>query len=214
MPSQLALTYLIAMAVLAPIQDGQLSFGYVTALLLLDATVMIGLIFWLLARRGEHPRAVFLGSRPIGREALLGLPLTLIVFSLVVIVLSLLRRFAPWLHDVSENPLEHLISSRGQAAIFAVVATIGGGLREEVQRAFILHRFQQYLGGAGVGLVLYSIVFGIGHKLQGWDAVITTAFLGLCWGVLYLLRRSIVASVVSHSGFNAAQIVQFVMLGR
>jgi hypothetical protein len=28
------------------------------------------------------------------------------------------------------------------------------------------------------------------------------------------LRRSIVAAVVSHSGFNAAQIFQYVMLGR
>lgn len=213
-PSQLALTYLIAMAGLAPMQDGQLSFGYVTLLLLLDATVIIGLIFWLLIRRGEHPREVFVGSRPIGREALLGMPLTLMVFSLVVVLLSLLRLLAPWLHDVAQNPLEQLISSGRQAALFTVVATIGGGLREEIQRAFILHRFQQYLGGAGVGLLLYSVVFGLGHRLQGWDAVITTAFLGLCWGGLYLLRRSIVAAVVSHSGFNAAQIFQYVMLGR
>lgn len=213
-PSQLALTYLIAVAGLAPIQDGRLSFGYVTALLLLDAIVIIGLIFWLLIRRGEHPREVFVGPRPIGREALLGVPLTLMVFSLVVILLGLLRRFAPWLHDVAQNPLEQLLSSGRQAALFAVVATIGGGLREEIQRAFILHRFEQHLGGAGVGLVLYSVVFGLGHRVQGWDAVITTTFLGLCWGTLYLLRRSIVAAVISHSGFNAAQIFQYVMLGR
>lgn len=213
-PSQLALTYVIAMAGLAPIQDGQLSFGYVTVLLLLDAALIIGLIVWLLMRGGEHPRDVFLGSRPIGGEALLGIPLTLAVFSLVVILLSLLQRFAPWLHDVAQNPLEQLISSGRQAALFTVVATIGGGLREEIQRAFILHRFERHLGGAGVGLALYSIVFGLGHRLQGWDAVITTAFLGLCWGALYLLRRSIVAAVVSHSGFNAAQIFQYVMMGR
>jgi len=213
-PSQLALTYVIAMTGLAPVQDGRLSFGYVTALLLLDAIVVIGLIVWLLVRRGEPPREVFVGSRPIGREALLGMPLTLMVFLLVVLLLSLLRRFAPWLHDVAENPLEQLISSGRQAALFTVVATIGGGLREEIQRAFILHRFEQHLGGAGVGLVLYSVVFGLGHRLQGWDAVITTAFLGLCWGAFYLQRRSIVAAVVSHSGFNAAQIFQYVMLGR
>ena len=96
--------------------------------------------------------------------------------------------------------------------MFALVATIAGGLREEIQRAFIIHRFEQHLGGAWVGLVLYSLVFGAGHALQGWDAVVTTTMLGLFWGYVYVSRRSIVAPAVSHSGFNAAEIFQYFML--
>ena len=110
-----------------------------------------------------------------------------------------------------ENPLQDLIQTPTQALILAIVATIGGGLREEIQRAFILHRFEQHLGGAHVGLILYSVVFGIGHSLQGWDAVLTTAMLGAFWGYVYIARRSIVAPVVSHSGFNAAEIFVFLV---
>ena len=118
------------------------------------------------------------------------------------------------LHNVPDNPLQQLIATRSQAVVFAIVATLAGGLREEIQRAFIIHRFGQHLGGEMVGLVLYSLVFGLGHALQGWDAVLTTTFLGLFWGYVYISRRSIVAPVVSHSGFNAAEIFQYFMLAK
>jgi membrane protease YdiL (CAAX protease family) len=124
-------------------------------------------------------------------------------------VLSAARLLFPSLHNVKENPLQDLIQSPAQAFVLAIVATISGGLREEIQRAFILHRFEQYLGGAHVGLILYSLVFGLGHSLQGWDAVLATTILGVFWGWTYISRRSIVAPVVSHSGFNAAEIFVF-----
>ena len=211
-PSQFALTFLIAWAGFSPHEGGHLSFGYVTTLLLLDAAVLIGMIFWFIHRHGEKPRDVFLGTRPIRHEIWIGIPMTAVVFALALVVLSTAQRLVPSLHNVPENPLQQLIASRGQAIVFGLVATIAGGLREEIQRAFIIHRFEQHLGGAWVGLVLYSLVFGAGHALQGWDAVVTTTMLGLFWGYVYVSRRSIVAPAVSHSGFNAAEIFQYFML--
>lgn len=208
-PSQFALTYMFALAGFSPLVGGRLSFGYVATLLLLDATILIALIFWLLRRRGERPGDVFLGRLPIGPEIRLGIWLTAMVFALAVVVLSMARLLVPALHNVTENPLQQLIQTPAQALVLAIVATIAGGLREEIQRAFILHRFERYLGGAHLGLVLYSAAFGLGHVLQGWDAVVTTAILGAFWGYVYILRRSIVAPVVSHSGFNAAEIFVF-----
>lgn len=208
-PSQLALAYMMTLAGLTPMVDGRLSLGYVATLLLLDATLLIGLIFWLLRKHGERPADVFLGIRPVGGEVRLGVWLTAAVFALAVAILSAARILFPALNNVKENPLQDLIQTPVQAFILAIVATISGGLREEIQRAFILHRFEQYLGGAHVGLVLYSLVFGLGHSLQGWDAVLTTTMLGAFWGWIYISRRSIVAPVVSHSGFNAAEIFVF-----
>jgi len=208
-PSQFALAYMFALAGFTPLVGGRLSFAYIATLLLLDATLLIALIFWLLRRRGERPRDVFIGSRPVQSEIRLGVGLTAVVFALAVVVLSAARVLVPSLHNVKENPLQDLIQTPMQALILAIVATISGGLREEIQRAFILHRFEQYLGGAYVGLILYSLVFGLGHSLQGWDAVLATAMLGAFWGWIYITRRSIVAPVVSHSGFNAAEIFVF-----
>jgi membrane protease YdiL (CAAX protease family) len=210
-PSQFALASLFAFAGFTPLQGGELSFGYIATLLLIDATVLIALIFWLLRRHGEQPRDVFLGRLPVGREVRIGLGLTVVVFALAVLVLSAARLLFPALHNVKENPLQQLIQTPAQALVLAIVATISGGLREEIQRAFILHRFEQHLGGGGVGLVFYSLVFGFGHSLQGWDAVLATTILGAFWGAIYLIRRSIVAPVVSHSGFNAAEIFVFLV---
>ena len=89
---------------------------------------------------------------------------------------------------------------------------VAGGVREEVQRGFIVHRFGQYLGGGGLGVAFYSLLFGLGHYEQGYDAAIATAVLGAFWGVLYLRRGSIVAPVVSHAGFNLAQVLKYVTL--
>jgi membrane protease YdiL (CAAX protease family) len=213
-PSQFAITYLIALAGFSPLEGGRLSFGYVTTLLMLDALVMIGMIFWFLHRHHERPRDVFLGPRPTRHEVWLGVPMTAVVFILALVVLSTTHHLLPSLHNVPDNPLQQLIATRTQALIFAIVATLAGGFREEIQRAFIIHRFDQHLGGARVGLVLYSLVFGLGHALQGWDAVVTTSILGLFWGYVYISRSSIVAPVVSHSGFNAAEIFQYFMLAK
>ena len=46
------------------------------------------------------------------------------------------------------------------------------------------------------------------------DAAVATGTLGAFWGIVYLRRRSVVAPVVSHSGFNLLQILQFLATGR
>jgi membrane protease YdiL (CAAX protease family) len=87
-------------------------------------------------------------------------------------------------------------------------------VREEVQRGFILHRFGHYLGGAWTGVAVYSVLFGLGHLEQGYDAAIATGLLGALWGVVYLTRRSIVAPMVSHAGFNLGQLMKYLVVAR
>ena len=213
-PTQIAVAWLLAFAGLAPFRpDGKLSPSYVFALSLLDAALLITLVLWFFHAHGERPREVLLGKRRIASEALLGLPLVVPVFLLVVAALSIVRWHAPWLHNVPQNPLEGLIRTRLDAVAFGVVAIVGGGLREEIQRAFILRRFERHLGGGWLGVALFSLVFGAGHTLQGWDVAIATACLGAFWGAVFLIRESIAAPVVSHSVFNAAEIFRYTLYG-
>ena len=82
-----------------------------------------------------------------GAERLfLALPLTFGALALAAAALRGLQSVAPWLHNVEHNPLEELLRTPGDAAIFAVIVVIAGGVREEVQRAFILRRFERWLG--------------------------------------------------------------------
>ena len=58
-----------------------------------------------------------------------------------------------------------------------------------------------------------SVAFGAGHLVQGYDVAIVTGLLGAFWGVVYLRRRSAVAPIVSHAGFNSLEIVRYLVGG-
>jgi len=189
---------------------GSLHIGFVVALSLIDTAMLLGLILLCLRAHGERPRDIFLGRRPIAVEAARGVPLILVALAIGVAVLLSAQHFAPWLHTVEQNPLQGLMRTPRDAWLFALVVVVAGGVREELQRAFLLHRFEVWLGGGAVGIVVTSAAFGLGHLVQGVDATLATGLLGAFWGVIYLRRRSVVAPMVSHAGFDLLQIVQFV----
>lgn len=212
-PSQLLLiAVLTALGMSVRTADGQLSPAFVFTLSLLDAVIVVGLVIFFLLTHRESPREVLIGRRRPGIEVVVGLALLPAVFLLVGLVLALILTYAPGLHNVPRNPLEDMLQNRQDALIFAIVVMVAGGVREEVQRGFILHRFDRYLGGGLVGVSVFSILFGLGHIDQGIDAAIATGVLGAAWGGVYLARRSIVAPMVSHAGFNLAQLVNYVAL--
>jgi membrane protease YdiL (CAAX protease family) len=214
-PTQLLIGALLGAAGWGTGSDSQWSLPFVLTLLLADTLIVIVLMVWLTRVHGESPSALWLGVARPRRELLIGLVLIPAVFLMVVILLNGLRLFAPWLHDVKTNPLEQLAGNTPvSAATFGLVAILAGGVREELQRAFVLRRFEQHLGGANVGVVVSSIAFGLAHKTQGWDAVITTAVLGFFWALLYLDRRSSIAPVISHAGFNSLEILRVALVGQ
>ncbi len=169
------------------------------------------MVFFLRAH-DESVRHVLIGPGSVIREALLGIAVLPVVFMFVIVMLVVILRFAPQLHNVANNPLEDMLRNRQDALIFAVVVLIAGGVREEIQRGFIVHRFGQYLGGVGWGIAIYSVFFGLGHIEQGFDAMLATGLLGVAWGLLYVVRRSVIAPMVSHAGFNLAQLVKYLAL--
>jgi membrane protease YdiL (CAAX protease family) len=52
--------------------------------------------------------------------------------------------------------------------VWLPIGVIGGGIVEELERAFVLTRFELWMGKNGlyVALVLSSIVFGVAHLYQ------------------------------------------------
>jgi membrane protease YdiL (CAAX protease family) len=214
LPTQFALGALLMGLGLAPYgADGRLSMTYVATLLTADTVALIALIVWRLRAGGERTRTVVLGTRRWTREAWLGLAMLPALLGGVVALMAALRQVWPALHNVDANPFEALARSPLNAALLMVLVVVSGGLKEECQRAFVLHRFEQSLGGARTGLAVYSLVFGAGHMIQGYDVGIATMLMGVAWGMMFLWRRSIVAPAVCHAGFNAAQIVQFIIWG-
>ncbi len=212
-PTQLIIITVLTTFGMRPLVGGQLSPAFVFALTLVDTVVLVGLVFFFLRAHRESPREIFLGLRATGRELVFGIALIPASFAVVLGVLLIVQLLVPGLRNVPHNPLQDLAQTRGNAIMFGVVVMIAGGVREEIQRAFVLRRFEQYLGGGGVGLIVFSITFGLGHLPQGHDVAIATAILGAFWGAIYLRRRSIVGPMIGHAGFNLAQVVKFVVVG-
>jgi membrane protease YdiL (CAAX protease family) len=212
-PTQLALGATLNAAGFSPVKaNGQLALGYVVTLSLVDTVLLLGLIALFLRSHGERLRDVFIGPRPIAGEARLGVTLTVAALAIGVAVLGAIQMAAPSLHNVAHNPLQDLIRGPRSAGIFALVVIVAGGVREEIQRAFVLHRFNVWLGGGAVGLVVGSIAFGAAHLVQGRDAALATGLLGVFWGIVYLRRGSVVAPMISHSGFNLLELLQYLVL--
>ena len=209
-PTQLMLqVFWLQAGFISETDAGMPALSFVVTVSLADTLLLIALMVILTRAHGESVASLWIGRRPIGREVFLGLSLVPAVFLLVVVLLNVIRVYLPWLHNVPANPLEQLATGGAvNAALFAVVAIVAGGVREELQRAFLLRRFEQHLGGPIVGVIVLSVLFGAGHFVQGWDAMIVTATLGAFWSLLYLARRSSVAPIASHAGFNSLEVLR------
>lgn len=192
--------------------DGNWSSQFIIAMSLIDMVLVLALVYVFLRAHRERLTEFLLGARRPAREVVLGVLLIPASFVLVVIVLALILTVKPSLHNVAVNPFERMLQTPRDAAIFAFVFMLAGGVREEIQRAFIIRRFDQYLGGGIVGVIVYSAVFGLGHMDQGHAAAIATGALGAGWGSVYLVRRSVVAPMISHAGFNLMQLLKYVAL--
>jgi membrane protease YdiL (CAAX protease family) len=213
-PTQIVILTALSLAGMKPhLADGRLSPPFVFTLTLLDTILLVGLIVFLMNAHRESIGEQLFGSRPPGREALFGLALIPASFVVVIAMLLLVQLVMPSLRNVPHNPLQDLARNRYEAVLFGFVVMVAGGVREEIQRGFVLRRFEQYLGGGGVGLVIFSALFGLGHLEQGYDVALATTILGAFWGAIFLVRRSILGPMVGHAGFNLLQVVKFMVMG-
>ena len=214
LPTQVLIANILGTIGIAPRIGDQLSLTFVFALSLTDTVVLIALMVALSRAHGDSPWLLWRGRPPLAGEILVGLMLVPVAVFMVAFLIGIIRTFVPGLHNVVQNPLEAFATGgAGGAAMFAVVAIVAGGIREELQRAFLLRRFERHLGGETVGVIVLSTAFGLGHALQGWDAAIATGTLGAFWAILYLRRRSSVAPIISHAGFNSIEVFRVAMGG-
>jgi membrane protease YdiL (CAAX protease family) len=205
-PTQLLIIAALAAVGIHPLADGAISPTFVFAVSGIDTVVLLSLIVLFLKLSDDRPRAVFFQQGRAINEVGVGVLLLPAVFALVIVVQLLIRQLAPFLRNVEVSPFTSLLESPALLAGFVVLVLIAGGVREELQRAFLLHRFEQRLGGGSLGIALTSVAFGLGHTLQGWDAAIITALMGAFWGAIYLTRRNVAGTITNHALFNLTQV--------
>jgi membrane protease YdiL (CAAX protease family) len=212
-PTQVMLLFVLTvLGVKTPNTTEEWSLGYVAGFLVADSAIVLGVILLFLHRSGDRPRDVFLGNRSVAWEWSIGIGLVPLAFLVIAAINIVVQRYAPTLHQPL-NPFQPLVQTPYGIVILTSLSILAGGVREEMQRAFALHRFAQ-IGIPYTGLIIFSIAFGLGHVVQGRDAVIMTGSLGALWGYVYLRRGSIVAPAVCHGAFDTIQVIAFGLLRR
>ncbi len=80
---------------------------------------------------------------------------------------------------------------------------------EELQRIFVLTRFEKWFGKYGlyIAVLITSVIFGIGHLYQGMNAAIGTGIGGLLNSFVYLRKRSAIEVIICHAVFNILSVV-------
>jgi membrane protease YdiL (CAAX protease family) len=179
--------------------------------------LLVGLLQW---KRGGLVEPFGLRLAKLPREAAIGFALGFPCFLTFVVGGDwFFRQFLPQLHT-RENPILKMLTGDRDLAFLLATGIVAGAVREEFQRAFVLDRLQKlfppgkppvqstyFTPGIWIGLTVWSLLFGLGHRMQGPDAVIVTFVAGFLLGCLFLWRRSVVAPMVCHGVANTAAIL-------
>ena len=90
---------------------------------------------------------------------------------------------------------------------FLALAVLGALAEEYFFRGIFLSSVRALGGGGrlgtGSGVALTTVLFALSHGYQGWAGIIDTGlFGGLALSLLYVWRRSLIAPMVAHAGWN------------
>ena len=170
-----------------------------------DATLTLLLVRVLLAVRREKLQSPGGFGRGFMAEVVWGLVTVPILFLMVVAASLCFQWFWPEMVTL-ENPLLSLLKRREDMLLFLLTGIYVGGFKEEIQRAFVLARFEKLLNMNWPGLLIWSLYFGVGHLGQGPDNAFKAGLLGVLFGLLYLWRRRLTAPIVAHAVYNFSTI--------
>lgn len=180
----------------------------VTSFVVLEAGITFVLLALILKAHGETVADLGLRWNRWRSQLIIAIAIVPVLFFLNGLVGGVFRVFLPKFFT-ERNPLMEIIHTPKDLVLFIVSVLIAGGVKEELQRAFILNRFRDHLGGAKLGLVLWSLAFGAGHYVQGFQGVIVAGLFGLVFGAVYLFRRNLIAPMVSHGLYDTVALLGF-----
>ncbi len=158
-------------------------------------------IVLLLRLQKERFEAIGFSGRNWRTHLGVGLLIGIVMFiGLNVVLTSVMNSFIP--HPASGAPsVMSFFRVPRNLLVWLPIGMFGGGLVEEMERIFVITRFEKWLGKPGLvlGVVLSSAMFGFGHLYQGLAAALSTACSGLVFALVFLRRRSAIEPVVAHA---------------
>ncbi len=85
---------------------------------------------------------------------------------------------------------------------FAFVALTAGICEEILYRGWLVNFLGALAGSIWIGMIAAAVLFGIGHAYQGRQGIIATGLLGVLFGSMFVLVRSLVPGQVIHAAID------------
>ena len=177
------------------VQSGSTSFATVAVATIFQDLALTALVLYFFWRNGEgHAALGWRGSLPL--EVLVGAVLFVPTFFVAGALETTLRHAGL----SSEGKLPSFLAAKGGGEmILAVVLVVVVAVAEEsIFRGYLLRRFGNVTASPAVAVLLSAGVFAIGHGYEGSAGVVTVAFLGVVFALVYMWRGSLIAPVVMH----------------
>ncbi len=153
-------------------------------------------------------------------QTLANLPLTLAVTGAGILSLVALAIFnARQIRRAGREELERSVErarkfvpvGSTEVAVFVLVALTAGICEEILYRGWLLYFLGALSGSMWIGMILSAVLFGLGHAYQGRQGIIATGVLGLVFGTMFVLVKSLVPGQVIHAGID---LVNGILAGR
>lgn len=172
-------------------------------------TIAFVAIFLLLGK--ERPREIGFRSEHLWRQILIGAAFGL-ALALVdhVVIGNLMKSLLP---DKFNEGMRLLAEFMGKIniVVWLLAAIFMGGFIEELQRLFIITRFERCFGTIGIiiALVMESLLQGAGHAYQGPERAFIYIFVGLAFGLVYLRKKSAAEAMACHAVYDVFGLLWF-----
>ncbi len=176
--------------------------------ILLVKSIAFLVLFFLLKGQGDGFQSVGWKRDKWARQVLIGFGFGIAAFILINILLSpVLNQFFPR-ENQGPGIMAHF-TDMSNLPLWILTGILGGGFVEELQRTFVLTRFEKWKGTRIIIIILLIDVvsFGIGHLYQGPAGAISTGISGLIFGLVYLRKRSFIEAFTCHAIYDVIGIV-------
>jgi uncharacterized protein len=191
-------------------------FGELVLRIVRNKLIVLAAILLLLRLEGEGLGALGVRRHAWAKHLGVGLAIGLAMFVCLNVLLdSVLNSWIPRPPASGPTILSFFKEPRN-LLVWLPIGILGGGVVEELQRIFVLTRFENWLGRPGLvlGVVLSSAMFGFGHLYQGLGTAVSTAVSGAVFSLVYLRRRSAVEPIAAHAFSDVLAMLGAMMLAK